>query len=173
MAKRLNLKCPLSQSKQKKQFRPFAEISAELPPEAREPTPEPVQEEIADEHVGDTLLPDEELTTLPVPEHSEVAQEGPEPALEIPLAALPEPPKPEPEFELDQDFELILEPEPVVPAHEMLSEIPVVPPAPKAVPEEAPAMHAMEQRRRARRRAREWHQLHFRAIPGGSGERDR
>ncbi len=75
------------------------------------------------------LLPDEELTTLPVPEHSELAAEGPETALELPQAALPESPVPEPEFELDQDFELVLEPEPVVPAHEMLAEIPPSPAA--------------------------------------------
>jgi tetratricopeptide (TPR) repeat protein len=75
------------------------------------------------------LLPDEELTTLPVPERSEVAAEGPETALELPQAALPQKPVPEPEFELDQDFELVLEPEPVVPAHEMLSAIPPSPPA--------------------------------------------
>ncbi len=123
----------------------FAEISAELPPDVQETTAEPAQEAIIDEHAGEKLLPDEELTALPVPEHSEVAEEGPEPALEIPLAALPESPKPEPEFELDQDFELILEPEPVVPAHEMLSEIPVAPPAPEPEPDQAPAMHAMEQ----------------------------
>jgi pilus assembly protein FimV len=124
----------------------FAEISAELPPETHEPASEiaqeAVEEAIIDEHTGEKLLPDEELTALPVPEHSEVAEEGPEPTLEIPLAALSEPPKQEPEFELDQDFELILEPEPVVPAHEMLSEIPVTPPAPEH--EETPAMHAMD-----------------------------
>jgi tetratricopeptide (TPR) repeat protein len=99
---------------------PQADVSAE---------PKPAEPEI---HAGERLLPDEELTTLPVPEHSEVAAEGPETALELPQAALPEPPVPEPEFELDQDFELVLEPEPVVPAHEMLSEIPPSPPAPAA-----------------------------------------
>jgi pilus assembly protein FimV len=78
---------------------------------------------------GEHLLPEEELTALPVPEHSEVAAEGPETALELPQTALPETPAPEPEFELDQDFELILQPEPVVPAHEMLSAIPPSPPA--------------------------------------------
>jgi tetratricopeptide (TPR) repeat protein len=31
---------------------------------------------------------------------------------------------PEPDLDLDQDFELVLEPEPIVPAHEMLSKIP-------------------------------------------------
>jgi tetratricopeptide (TPR) repeat protein len=96
---------------------PQADVSAE---------PKPAESEI---HAGDQLLPDEELTTLPVPEHSEVAAEGPETALELPQAALPQPPAPEPEFELDQDFELVLEPEAVVPAHEMLSQIPPSPPA--------------------------------------------
>jgi pilus assembly protein FimV len=99
---------------------PQADVSA---------APKPAEPEI---HAGEQLLPDEELTTLPVPEHSEVAAEGPETALELPQAALPVPPVPEPEFELDQDFELVLEPEPVVPAHEMLSEIPPSPPAPDA-----------------------------------------
>ena len=102
---------------------PLAEVSAELSRNlADEPQPaEPGMH-------SNELLPDEELTTLPVPEHSEVAAEGPETALELPQAALPKPAVPEPEFELDQDFELILEPEPVVPAHEMLSDIPPSPP---------------------------------------------
>ena len=95
---------------------PLAEASAQ--PQAAEPEIHPSE-----------LLPDEELTTLPVPEHSELAAEGPETALELPQAALPETPVPEPEFELDQDFELVLEPEPVVPAHEMLADIPPSPPA--------------------------------------------
>ena len=95
---------------------PQAEVSPQ--PQAAEPEIHPSE-----------LLPDEELTTLPVPEHSELAAEGPETALELPQAALPETPVPEPEFELDQDFELVLEPEPVVPAHEMLAEIPPSPAA--------------------------------------------
>jgi tetratricopeptide (TPR) repeat protein len=95
---------------------PQAEASAA--PQTAEPEIRPTE-----------LLPDEELTTLPVPEHSELAAEGPETALELPQAALPETPVPEPEFELDQDFELVLEPEPVVPAHEMLADIPPSPAA--------------------------------------------
>jgi tetratricopeptide (TPR) repeat protein len=83
------------------------------------------------EPAGELLLPDEELTALPIPEHAEVAAEGHEPALEEPQAALPEAPPPQPELELDQEFELVLEPEPVVPAHEMLSP---VPPAKKPEP---------------------------------------
>jgi tetratricopeptide (TPR) repeat protein len=111
---------------------PFAEISAELPisqPNAAPASPAPVAEP-GEAH--QELLPEEELTTLPVPEHAELASEAPEPALEIPQSAVPEK-APEPEFELDQDFELVLESEPVVPAHEMLS---AMPPAPKQ-PEKA------------------------------------
>jgi pilus assembly protein FimV len=116
---------------------PLQEASAESSASTTGNTPPQVEPEIqASEH----LLPDEELTTLPVPEHSEVAAEGPDTALELPQAALPKPPAPEPEFELEQDFELVLEPEPVVPAHEMLSAIPPAPPAsdPPAVTAEAP-----------------------------------
>jgi pilus assembly protein FimV len=81
---------------------------------------------LAPAEIPEPLLPDGE-DTLAVPEHREVAAEGP--TLELPQAPLPKPPAPEPEFELDQDFELILEPEPLVPAHEMLSAIPPSPPA--------------------------------------------
>ena len=75
-------------------------------------------------HASETLLPDEELTRLPVPEHAEVAAEGNEPALELPEVAVPGKPAAEPEFELDNEFELVLEPEQLVAPHEMLSQIP-------------------------------------------------
>lgn len=107
---------------------PVAEISAKTPaPPVRPPVAPgtPPAEKIAAQH--QQLLPDEELTALPLPEHGEVAAEGPEPALELPQAALPKPLPPEPEFELDQDFELVIEPEPIVPAHEMLGHVPVLP----------------------------------------------
>ncbi len=112
---------------------PAAEVSAETPagPSA------PPSKGIPDQH--QELLPDEELTALPLPQHGEVAAEGPEPALEVPQAALPKPLPPEPEFELDQDFELVIEPEPVVPAHEMLG---YVPPLPKKKEEPAPSAPA-------------------------------
>jgi pilus assembly protein FimV len=135
---------PVKPAHEAEEVSSFAEISSELPMAPPEPsaTFEPGPAEVVAEHAGDTLLPGEELTALPVPEHSEVAAEGPEPTLDIPLAALPERSAPEPEFELDQDFELILEPEAVVPAHEMLSQIPVPLPAPAN--QEAPEVHAME-----------------------------
>ncbi len=127
----------------------FAEISSELPGSLQEeslatvPESAPLAEEVIEEHASESLLPDEELTALPVPEHSEIAAEGPEPALELPVAALPEPPQPEPDFELDQDFELVLEPESVVPAHEMLAEIPIDP-RPLEPATEVAELHAIE-----------------------------
>jgi pilus assembly protein FimV len=108
-------------------FNPFAEISAEMPaPETFEASPPS-----AFAHREEQLLPDEELTALPVPEHAEVAAEGVEPTLEVPQPAVPETPSPSPEFEVDQDFELVLEPEEVVPPHEMLASIPLAPPPAK------------------------------------------
>ncbi len=84
------------------------------------------------------LLPDEELTTLPSQE--QVAAEGREPTLDLPQSTVPEKTAPEPDLDLDQDFELILEAEPIVPAHEMLSKIPPPQPVePHKVPVGTPA----------------------------------
>ncbi|HTB91845.1 MAG TPA: tetratricopeptide repeat protein [Candidatus Sulfotelmatobacter sp.] len=102
-----------------------AEIPTELTPaEQRAALPEQAFQE------HEELLPDEELTTLPLPEHPTMASEGREPALDLPQSTVPEKAPPEPDLELDQDFELVLEAEPVVPAHELMSKIP--PPAPKS-----------------------------------------
>lgn len=98
----------------------FAEISAEQPLKAGPGAP---PEEIAP-HAQEELLPYEELTALPTPEHAELAAEGKEPALEETQPALHETPAREPEFELDQEFELVLEPENLVPPHEMLPPVP-------------------------------------------------
>jgi tetratricopeptide (TPR) repeat protein len=115
----------------------LAEVEAPAEPAAHADEPAPVEE--IGQHIQE-LLPDEELTALPIPEHAEVAAEGQEPAFEEPQAALPEAPAPQPELELDQDFELVLEPEEVIPAHEMLSQVPSAPPAaePPAPVEAAP-----------------------------------
>ncbi|HEX8872231.1 MAG TPA: tetratricopeptide repeat protein [Candidatus Acidoferrum sp.] len=100
-----------------------AEVSGALQPE------EPVAPHTAETqpHHEEHLLPDEEVTALPLPEHAELASEKPEPALEQPQAALPHGPAQELEFELDQEFDLVLEPEPIAPAHEMMKEIPPTP----------------------------------------------
>jgi tetratricopeptide (TPR) repeat protein len=110
-------------------FNPFAEISAEIPSIESHSA----EDEIAS-HAEEQLLPDEELTALPVPPHAEVAAEGVEPTLEVPQAAIPETPVPEPEFEVEQDFELVLEPEAVVPLHEMMAS----PPPPIAAAKDEP-----------------------------------
>lgn len=123
------------------------EASAEPAPQAqqRRPAPaEPVPTENGIPAQAKTLLPEEEPTALPTPEHAELAAEGHEPALEEPQAAVPEAAPAQPELELDQEFELVLEPEQVLPAHEMLSQMPPAAPAaakdektPEAVAEKA------------------------------------
>jgi hypothetical protein len=101
----------------------IAEIPTELTAAERRAA---LTEKVLKQH--EELLPDEELTTLPEPEHAEVAAEGRDPSLDLPESTVPEKTVPEPDLDLDQDFELVLEAEPVVPAHEMLSKIP--PPRP-------------------------------------------
>ena len=93
----------------------FADISAELPP-LHEPQDIPAR--VADSHAP------------AVPEKPAAPQE-PRPA--APAAG-------EPEFELDQDFELVLDPEPLVPAYDQKP-----PEAPTAVPKpESGTVHASE-----------------------------
>jgi len=112
------------------------EVPAESPAQAGET---PAVDDGIPQH-GEGLLPDEEPTALPVPEHAGVASEGHEPTLEEPQAALPQAPPPQPELELDQEFELVLEPEPVLPAHELLSEMPLA-----KAPESGEALKAKEE----------------------------
>jgi len=95
----------------------FADISAELPPD-HEPEPAPVAESRAPA----------------VPEKPVAPQKPAAPQPPAPPAA----PVPEPEFELDQDFELVLEPEPLVPAYDQK---PPETPIAVAKPESA-AVHA-------------------------------
>jgi len=69
----------------------------------------------------------EETPAIEEVEVVEVAADAPkaeEPKVEAPKAEAPKPAAPEPEFEVDQDFELVLEPEALVPAHEMMHMVP-------------------------------------------------
>ncbi len=121
-----------------------AKIDWEIP-STEQPAEPPVQ---ADERVheegeiaqhSDKLLPEQELTASPIPEHAEVARGGPDSALEEPQPALPEAKTEQPELELEQEFELVLEPEEVAAPHEMLSQAapPKTPdPVEDSVPEE-------------------------------------
>jgi pilus assembly protein FimV len=116
-----------------------AQLLDEAAKTAESPAEAQPQEAPADGGVGqhsEGLLPEEELTALPTPEHAEVASEGHEPALEEPQAALPEEPESQPELELDQEFELVLDPEEVVPPHELLSQAPAE--GPEATEESVP-----------------------------------
>ena len=115
---------------------PVAEIPAE--PTAAE-LRATLAEEVLKQHQA--LLPNAELTRPPSPDHPGVAAEGREPTLELPENTVPEKSVPEPDFDLDQDFELVLDAEPIVPAHEMLSKVPVPPPVtlePHKVPATGP-----------------------------------
>src|SRR5260370_16341299 len=70
------------------------------------------------------IVPDKELTVLPSSEHRKVAAGGRELIVDVRRKTVPKKSPPEQDLDLDQDFELVLEPEPIVPAHEMLSKIP-------------------------------------------------
>ncbi|HET6932861.1 MAG TPA: tetratricopeptide repeat protein [Candidatus Acidoferrum sp.] len=102
--------------------------TAEIPTEPAAPERRAARADKVSKKKHEEILPDEELTALPSPEHAEVAAEGREPALDLPPSIVPEKMAPEPDLDLDQDFELVLEAEPVVPAHEMLSKVPPPPP---------------------------------------------
>jgi tetratricopeptide (TPR) repeat protein len=97
--------------------------SAEQPSEPPARAEETLQGEEMRQH-PDAILPDEDLTALPVPEHSEIAAEGQDEALEEPQPAVPEAQAEQPELELESEFELILEPEELAAPHEMLSQVP-------------------------------------------------
>ncbi|HTZ47249.1 MAG TPA: tetratricopeptide repeat protein [Verrucomicrobiae bacterium] len=122
----------------------LSEVEQARQPAAPAEEAAPVQEEIG-QHPQE-LLPEEETTALPVPEHAEVASEGHEPALEEPHAAVPDASAVPPEIELDQEFELVLEPEEVVPAHEMLSQIPPAPVKPAEEPVAADEVQVNEEK---------------------------
>lgn len=119
----------------------FEEISAEMPTE--EPSAPSAKKSSSKEAKKEhpELLPEEETTALPVPEHAEVASEKPEETLEVPQGTVPSKVSAEPELELelDQDIELVLEPEPIAPAHEMLSAMPPAAPPPVKEPVATPA----------------------------------
>ena len=115
---------------------PLAEISAEQPA-----SPEPV-EQIHEEVLELPSAYEEEAAPMASEEAPAPVEAVPEPPADEPAKpeaiGVPEPaPKAaEPEFELDQDYELVLDPEPLVPAYDQKPpETPVVPvePAPEAV----------------------------------------
>ena len=81
-----------------------------------------------------------EEISVPVDEHQPEAIEA------VPTAPAAKAAQPESEFELDQDYELVLEPEPLVPAHDQRPpETPIVPREPEPVAQDAASGLASDQ----------------------------
>ena len=99
----------------------FAEVSAELPAAEEKPAPAP-------------------KAPAPPAAVKPAAQAPPPPAPKTPppapAAKAPAPPAPQPEFELEQEYELVLEQEPLVPAYDQKP--PETPIVPKVPPEPQP-----------------------------------
>ena len=98
----------------------------------------PVQEPAAEAPQGSSAATSGARPKTPEPAHIPIPVEEthtPGPPAKPPVRQAPPPPKaPEPEFEVDREYELVLEPEPLVPAHEQK------PPEPKpSKPAESPA----------------------------------
>jgi pilus assembly protein FimV len=102
---------------------PVAEISAGVP--AAEPAKE-IHEEVLELPSIFEEEPAKDAEEVPAP--AAAVPEQPTHGSKVPAKVIPEAPKtPEPEFELDQDYELVLDPEALVPAYDQKPpEIPVV-----------------------------------------------
>src|SRR5271154_2826867 len=129
---------------QEEELSPFAEISAEIPPEppaAEESTP--ALEAVRPQFLEELPEPEPQPEREPEPEIQEhpaapetLAKEPDPPAIEVPH----EKPAASPalEFELEQEYELVLDPEPIIPAYDQKPpEHPIVPLEPEPEPEPA------------------------------------
>jgi tetratricopeptide (TPR) repeat protein len=118
---------PVQESVHEEELDPFADISAELSLPAE---PEPAQQAVEQHHAPAVPEPSPAVHKTPVP------------------AAPPQPPAaaPQPEFELQQDIELILEPEPLVPAYDQKPpDIPITVHEPEPEPTQEPEPAAAAQ----------------------------
>jgi tetratricopeptide (TPR) repeat protein len=117
----------------------FADISAELPVAEPEPAPPPPPPPATPKAKPEPEAKKPEPQPVPAPppppkpKAPELEAKKPEP----PKKPEPKKPEPEPEFELAQDYELVLEPEPLVPAYDQKP--PEKPIVPKPEPEPEPA----------------------------------
>jgi pilus assembly protein FimV len=126
-----------------------AETQAKAPakPAAKpKPHPEPASVEEFQVLEEPAITPPANAPSIPVePQPSaEISAKasGAKPRKKVPPAGIPEkaPAAREPEFEVDQEYELVLEPEPLVPAYDQKPpETPAVPPAPDPVAHNATA----------------------------------
>jgi len=116
------------------------------------PTEEPAAEELEvpmaeaePVQAAEEVAPHAEEISIPVEEakHEPEVAAPPAPVAKAPAAKVPEP---EPEFEVEQDYELVLEPEPLVPAHDQRPpETPIVPREPEPVAQNAGSGLASDQ----------------------------
>ena len=112
---------------------PFAEISAEMP--AAEEMPEiSIRKEA---HESASIFENDSSTATAEPFLRKEPPAPAKPHKEKPAEKTkkPEPKKPEPEFEVDQEYELVLDAEPLVPAHEQK------PPSPPSKPRKPEPVH--------------------------------
>jgi pilus assembly protein FimV len=121
------------------------------------PTEEPVAEELEvpmaeaePVQAAEEVAPQAEEISIPIPEAKvEEAKHEPErveAAPPAPVAKAPVAKAPEPEFEVEQDYELVLEPEALVPAHDQRPpETPIVPREPEPVAQGAASGLASDQ----------------------------
>jgi tetratricopeptide (TPR) repeat protein len=126
---------PVEVAPQEQDLSPFAEISAEIPvdvPAAAQTTLS--LEETTPEIIAAPAEPQPELHEHEQAAAPELRASEPEhPSIEIPHQE-PAAAKPEPEFELDQEYELVLDAEPLVPAYDQKPpEHPIVPLEPEPV----------------------------------------
>jgi len=125
---------PAEVAPQEEELNPFAEISAEIPEEVpAEAEALAVPEEISEELIAD--LPAPELQALEQVAAPEIHASEPElPPIEIPREE-PVASKPALEFDVEQEYELVLDPEPLVPAYDQKPpEHPIVPLEPEPEP---------------------------------------
>jgi len=118
---------PVEAAPREEELSSFAEISAEIPAvEESRRAPEEIAREIIESR------PEPELHQQPAAPELHASEPKP-PSVEIPHEG-PAAAKPEPEFELDQEYELVLDAEPLVPAYDQKPpDHPIVPLEPEPV----------------------------------------
>ena len=106
----------------------------EIPIVIDEPSPTPTSFEDLSAQLAAAAPPAPEADDEPIAMSFDEppAAVAPPPAAKAPRAPAPPPAAPEPEFELEQDYELVITPEPLVPAFEQKPPEPVAPAKPAA-----------------------------------------
>jgi pilus assembly protein FimV len=129
---------PVDEPSQEAPAESFADISSELPAIEEKPapaTPAALQKPAAEEKPA--------APEAPAPPAAKIAPPPPAAKRPEPVAPPAKKREPEPEFVLDQDYELVLEPETLVPAHEQKApDGPISAPSAESEPEIDPALVA-------------------------------